>query len=74
MAVIVLRRLEDFKTLVRNAGLIVFWQMDPQGDLLLYASAESVYSIRLTVNEPENLMIWLESNFERLMELRDLIE
>ena len=73
MAIIVLKKLEDFKSIVNNANQWVFWMRDEEsGDLLLYASSESVYCIRLNVNDSDGLENWLESNFSNIMEIKDL--
>ena len=73
MAIIVLKKLEDFKSIVNNANFMVFWTIDEATkDLLLYASSDSVYCLRLTVNDPEGLSNWLESNFSNTMEIKDL--
>lgn len=73
MATIVLNKIEDFKSIVNNANQWVFWMLDKEsGDLLLYASSESIYCLRLTVNDAEGLNNWLESNFSNTMEIKDL--
>ena len=74
MTIIVLKKLEDFKSIINNANQLVFWKIEEaSGNLLIYASSDSVYCLRLNVNEPEGLELWLQSNFENVMEIKDLI-
>lgn len=73
MTIIVLKKLEDFKSIANNVNALVLWKIEKEtGNLLLYTSSESIYCIKLTVNDPEGLNTWLESNFENLMEIKGL--
>lgn len=79
MAIAVLKRFEDFKTLQKDSGLMVFYKIDPTTeDLLLYLSSEIVYCVRVVKSKlkQSKLEDFLISNFgeNNFMEVRDLFD
>jgi len=71
MAIIILKKLQDFKDLVVNLNVTVMYKID--GDILeLYIDHDNIYKLSLKIINLDEVELFLDQNFEDVLNIEEI--
>jgi len=71
MAIIILKKLQDFKDLAVNLNVTVMYKID--GDILeLYIDHDNIYKLSLKIINLDEVELFLDQNFEDVLNIEEI--
>ena len=71
MVVIRVKELDDFKQLAKDNNVKVFYTIE-EDVITLFLDLENIYMLQLRIVNEEELDLFLENNFDEVMEMQEV--